>query len=259
MCAVCRSHLLEASRLTPVDISQKDPYHCFNSDTTLRTALPLFASGVHRIAVSARPDPSGSASPQPPRILTDLALLEHLVSLPAAAQPTILTLPVSSPAITFPLHPLVSLPGTASVLDAMQVMSLNGLSALGVLSGSGSARSRRESSGSSASSTGSFVARRDSTSHLPVTSSPMLMPLSPSVEAPSPLESSDSAPGGGGLFSIVTAQDCARLVVPSEGKQVLGMGLEQMVKGMQYVEEAGRERGEERVPGGLCRAHPNHR
>lgn len=42
--------------------------------------------------------------------------------------------------------------------------------------------------------------------------------------------------------------------MPSEGKQVLGMGLEEMVKKVQYVEEAGQDRGEERVPGKL--PHP---
>jgi hypothetical protein len=117
------------------------------------------------------------------------------------------------------------------------------------LSGSGSARSRRESSGSSASSTGSLFQRSGSATQLPVTSSPLLIPLSPGIEAPSPLDAGGSAAKDGDLVSVATVKDCARVVVPSEGKQALGMGLEQMVKVLQYGEEAGAERGEERVPG----------
>lgn len=95
-----------------------------------------------------------------------------------------------------PLHPLVSLPATSSVLDAMQVMSLNGLSALGVVTGNG----ERD---------GELCA----------------------------------------LSGVVTAADCARLVVPSEGKQALGMGLGDMCKNVLMGHPEGRDRGEERVPG----------
>jgi hypothetical protein len=53
----------------------------------------------------------------------------------------------------------------------------------------------------------------------------------------------------GTLASVVTVKECTRVVVPSEGKQILGMGLEEMVKKVQYVEAAGQDRGEERKPG----------
>lgn len=64
----------------------------------------------------------------------------------------------------------------------------------------------------------------------------------------------DSVANTGELLSVVTARDCTTLVVPSEGKQVLGMGLQQMVKNMQVVEHAGKSWGEERVPGMLNRS-----
>ncbi|KAK4686626.1 hypothetical protein P7C73_g3496, partial [Tremellales sp. Uapishka_1] len=217
------------------DISQKDPYHSFPSDTPLSTLLPLFASGVHRVAII--PTPSAS-----PAILTSSALIEHLLSLPPTIMPSTFNLPVSSCSLNMPLHPLISLPGTASVLDAMQVMSFNGLSALGVLSGSGSSSSRdrvrRESSGSSNSSSASGPPAI-------LTSSPSLLP---SAGLELTLTPSPSDGGYGELVSVVTVKDCARIVVPSEGKQVLGMGLERMGKGMQVIEDGGRERGEERIP-----------
>lgn len=180
------------------------------------------------------------------------------MALPLSDQPTIFKLPVTSTSAAFPLHPLISLPGTASVLDAMQVMSINGLSALGVLSGPGSVggreSARRQSSGSSGSSSGALMFRSSSSgrkelSALQQQSAISTSPLvSPSIEM---LASPFDQLGMGGLMSVVTVKECTRVVVPSEGKQVLGMGLEEMVKTVQYVEAAGQDRGEERVPGEL--------
>ena len=174
-------------------------------------------------------------------------LLEHLISLPADLIPPVFHLAVTSPSVDLPLHPLISLPGTASVLDAMQVMSAQGMSALGVLSGSGNAGGR-SSRGSSGSSSGSGQMQLSQPSQSDLSSSPLLMPkFSPGLEVTGlRLDSLASD-----LISVVTAQDCTVLVVPSEGKQVLGMGLEQMVKGLQIVEPAGKTRGEERMPGGM--------
>lgn len=118
----------------------------------------------------------------------------------------------SQPISTLYSSPTVSLPGSASVLDAMQVMSLQGLGALGVT------RTRDGSNSSSGSS---------------VTSSP---------------DPFDVILGNSELLSVVTCRDCASLVVPSEGKRVLGMMLEDMVKGLQVSEIAGQARGEERFP-----------
>ena len=216
------------SALTLQDISEKDPYHALHDHTPVRTFLALFASGLHRVAVM-----SGGV----PRILTASTMLEHFVSLGPDQVPSCFSLPVTSQSLSLPLHPLVSLPSTASVLDAMQVMSVQGLSGLGVLSGFGNVR--RESSGSSGSSGSTAVGTQVS---------PLLMQtFSPSLDGgPS---SSELGGGSGELVSIVTARDCAILVVPSEGKQVLGMGLGEVVKGMQVVEHAGQDRGEERMPG----------
>jgi hypothetical protein len=76
-----------------------------------------------------------------------------------------------------------------------------------------------------------------------LTASPMLLPLdSPSLDISLGREDGD-------LISVVDVRQCASLVVPSEGKQVLGMGLAQMVKALHIVEEAGQYRGEERMPG----------
>jgi hypothetical protein len=69
---------------------------------------------------------------------------------------------------------------------------------------------------------------------------------------PATASSSDESPldgRAGELVSVITVRECATLVVPSQGKQVLGMGLEDMVKGLQVVEEGGRDRGEDRMPG----------
>lgn len=129
-------------------------------------------------------------SSNPPRILSDALLLAYLVRRP----PTLFRKALQE--INVPLHPLVSLPASSSVLDAMQVMSLNGLSALGVVTGTG----ERE---------GELCA----------------------------------------LTGVVTTADCARLVVPSEGKQALGMGLGDMCKNVLVGHPEGRDRGEERVPG----------
>lgn len=159
------------------DISQKNPCTPFPPDTTLRRLLPLFASGVHRVVITS----------DPPRVLEASALLAYLTRKP----PPLFRLCFSE--VDLPLHPLVSLPSSASILDAMQVMSLNGLSALGVVTGN------------------------------------------PEGELSS-------------LIGVVTVADCSKLVVPSEGKQVLGMGLGDMCKNV-LVDHHGRERGEERVPG----------
>jgi len=212
------------------------------ADAPLRSILPLFASGIHRIAITSL----DSA----PLILTDAMLLEHLISLPPDLIPTNFNLAVTSSTLNLPLHPLISLPGTASVLDAMQVMSAQGLSALGVLSGSGSG-SNRSSSSSSGSTSGSGVSSK-SPSEGHFSSSPLLMPtLSPGLDVTAP--PLDNPTGSGELISVVTAQDCTTLVVPSEGKQVLGMGLQHMVKALQVIEHAGETRGEERMPGALPR------
>ena len=225
-----------------VDISEKDPYHAFPAETPLRTLLPLFASGLHRIAVTS--------IDSVPQILTDASLLEYLISLPSNLVPHSFSLAVTSPSLNLPLHPFLSLSGNASVLDAMQVMSTLGLSALGVLSGPGSNASshgHRESSGSNSSSNSGSVMPSTLSPPNPLTSSPLLIPsLSPGLDVTaSPLDSVVSA---GELMSFVTARDCTTLVVPSEGKQVLGMVLQQMIKGIQVVEHAGKTRGEEKMP-----------
>ncbi|TXT06072.1 hypothetical protein VHUM_03545 [Vanrija humicola] len=102
---------------TVCDISGKNPCSSFPPDTPLRQLLPLFASGVHRVVITS----------DPPTILGSSGLLEYLTRQP----PSLLRLSLSE--VDLPLHPLVSLPATASVLDAMQVMSLNGMGALGVI------------------------------------------------------------------------------------------------------------------------------
>ncbi|ORY23044.1 hypothetical protein BCR39DRAFT_365497 [Naematelia encephala] len=219
------------------DVSQKDPFYAFPSETQLRTLLPVFASGVHRVAVT---DHNST-----PRVLDDACLLGYLSALQPDQIPNTLNLTLSEVSFGLPLHPLVSLPSTASVLDAMQVMSLEGLSALGVLSGPGSSssRHRRTSSTSSGSSSGGLVAK--SASQTALTASPLLLPNASPVVETNPFE------GGAAmndLVSVVTARECATLVVPSEGKRVLGMGLGEMSKCVQVVEEGGRDRGEERVP-----------
>ncbi|KAK8869792.1 hypothetical protein IAR55_000360 [Kwoniella newhampshirensis] len=103
----------------------------------------------------------------------------------------------------------------------MQVMSVHGHRALGVLAERGpySGRFRRTSSSGSDTS--------------PQNTSPLLAPADASDE----------------LVSIVRSRECAALVIPSEGKQVLAMALEDMVKSTQVREESGRDRGEERMPG----------
>ena len=246
---------------TDLDISEKNPLHTADPSSTLRTVLPFFASGIHRVLVLS----------SPPRVLSASGVLEHLATLPSP--PIYFSRTFLSPTLHLPFHPLVSLSGTSSVLDAMQVMSLNGLSALGVLSqGSGSSyRHRRGGSASSGSSgsastslsnpaqtgsntttrgSGSFSSHHRSGSQV-FTHSPSLLATSPSIELPSPFDGL----GGPELVNIITVETCARLVVPSEGKQALGMGLEQATKVMQVIEHAGQTRGEERVPGQSCPHH----
>jgi hypothetical protein len=50
-------------------------------------------------------------------------------------------------------------------------------------------------------------------------------------------------------MSIITAEGCGRLVVPSQGREALGMGLGEATKSLQVIEHAGQARGEEKVPG----------
>lgn len=107
-------------------------------------------------------------------------------------------LPLSE--VDLPLHQLVSLPQTGTVLDAMQVMSLSGLSALGVVTGDPDRDGELSS-----------------------------------------------------LIGVVTTTDCAKLVVPSEGKHALEMGLSEMCKNVLSDHEGGEDRGEDRVPGAATR------
>ncbi|WWD15935.1 hypothetical protein CI109_100359 [Kwoniella shandongensis] len=182
------------------------------TDAPVSSFLRLFGSGVHRIAVTGFDSPC---------ILTHATLLHHLLSLPSDRVPAAFMLQVTAGSLGLPLRPLISLPGTASVLDAMQVMSVHGRRALGVLAGQSSHSRRFRRSSSSGSDVPS-----------PQATSPMLSP----VDAPDE------------LVSIVRSRECAALVIPSEGKQVLAMSLEEMVKNLQVREEGGRDRGEERMP-----------
>ena len=120
ICAVrhlIQSHIPLCRIQLTVDLSQKSPYHAFSPQATLRALLPLFASGIHRVAIDNR-------------VLTDTMVLQHLITKHTLVD---FTLPVISPALRLSLHPVVSLPGTASVLDAMRAMNHQGLSALGIL------------------------------------------------------------------------------------------------------------------------------
>lgn len=278
--AVCGEPLLSAALILrrkgtpvrgadgPADISEKNPMHEIDPSTPLAHLLPSLATGVHRVLVTSTP----------PRVLSAAAVLEHLAT--SRSPPAWFSRTFLSPSLDLPLHPLISLSGTCSVLDAMQVMSLNALSALGVLSGSSGSgssatsssfirhhRAGSTSSGSSNGAGGAGVGRRSSRgsfsfqrSPSQVFSSSPALATSPMTELPSPFETLTSgALGGGGggggpdLVNVITAETCARLVVPSEGKQALGMGLEQATKAMQVIEHAGQARGEERVPGRSAR------
>lgn len=237
-----------------LDISGKNPCHRFKSTTTLRDLVPLLASGIHRVLLT----PTDSAV----RIVTASNVLEHLV---ASNPPEYFNQTFLSPSLDLPLHPLVSLTSGDSVLDAMQVMSLNNLSALGVIDQSitsithGQTQGHRRSSSSSGSSanypgtrketrSGSSSFYKSPSSSQVFTVSPQILP-SPGAELPSPFDGSGSGSGNGELINIITAEGCARLVVPSQGKEALGMGLAEAAKMLQQVEYAGQERGEERVPG----------
>jgi CBS domain-containing protein len=181
---------------------------------------------------------------EPPTILTASNVLEHLIMAP----PQFFNQTFLSSSLDIPLNPLISLYAQGSVLDAMQVMSLNNLSALGVL-GESATRHRRTSSSSSSSrhvrvgSSSSFKPPSRSGSQV-FNISPSILPVSPGLELPSPFDS-----GGGELMSIITAEGCGRLVVPSQGREALGMGLGEATKSLQIIEHAGQARGEERVPG----------
>nr|XP_019001984.1 uncharacterized protein I203_05120 [Kwoniella mangroviensis CBS 8507]OCF65445.1 hypothetical protein I203_05120 [Kwoniella mangroviensis CBS 8507] len=122
--------------------------------------------------------------------------------------PSILEAPIGSRQLRLNLHPLISIPTSSSVLGAMQVMCQHGLRVLGVL---------------------------DETRRTALTneSSPLLAPADE---------------GKGGLISIVRVMDCARIVVPSEGKQALTLSLADLIKLVESEEAAGKERGEERMP-----------
>ena len=169
-------------------MSQKSPFYTFPSTTPLRTLLPIFASGVHRVAIDQT-------------VLTETLLLQHIIAQHNLPD---MSLPISHPALGLALSAVVCLYGAASVLDAMQVMSLRGLGALGVTT--------RHRSGSSSSN------------------------------------SSNSSDSESDLCSVITARDCTSLVVPSEGKEVLGESLAHIVKTLQQGETAGQARGEERFP-----------
>jgi CBS domain-containing protein len=250
------SRLQARDHLLILDISGKNPCHRFHSTSTLRDLVPLLASGIHRVLLSL--DDSGV------RILTASNVLEHLV---ASHPPEFFDQTFLSPSLDLPLHPLVSLTGSDSVLDAMQVMSLNNLSALGVIDQSttsvtyGQSQGHRRGSSSSGSSTsftgirkearsGSSSFYKSPSSSQVFTISPQILP-SPGAELPSPFDGngSGSGSGNGELMNVITAEGCARLVVPSQGKEALGMGLGEAAKMLQQVEYAGQERGEERVPG----------
>jgi hypothetical protein len=222
------------------DISGKNPCHSFHPTSHLRPLITLLASGIHRVVLSTTP----------PQILTASNVLEHLVLKP----PQFFSQTFLSPNLDIPLNPLISLYSQGSVLDAMQVMSLNNLSALGVL-GESSIRHRRSSSSSSSSrhvrvgSSSSY--KQPSRSGSQIFSSPLIGPItySPGAELPSPFDSGGIGGGGGELMNIITAEGCGRLVVPSQGREALGMGLGEATKSLQVIECAGQERGEERVPG----------
>nr|XP_018263821.1 uncharacterized protein I303_03694 [Kwoniella dejecticola CBS 10117]OBR85979.1 hypothetical protein I303_03694 [Kwoniella dejecticola CBS 10117] len=90
----------------------------------------------------------------------------------------------------------------------MQAMNRHGLRVLGVL-----AEAKQRSSGSD--------------------NSPIM----------SPVDEDDNT-----LISVVRGKDCARLVVPSEGKQALALSLAELIKIVEGDEPAGMQRGEERMP-----------
>ncbi|WVW83049.1 hypothetical protein I302_105066 [Kwoniella bestiolae CBS 10118] len=122
--------------------------------------------------------------------------------------PSLLEARINSKLLRLNLHPLISVPTSSSVLDAMQIMRRHGLRVLGILG-----EARRTASGDD--------------------SSPLLIPADESK---------------GVLVSVVRAKDCAKIVVPSEGKRALTMSLTDLVKLVESEETAGRERGEERMP-----------
>ena len=232
--SVCSTSSSTMTSFDTADISEKNPCHSFSPTSTLRDLIPLLASGVHRVILTT----------EPPTILTASNVLEHLIATP----PQFFNQTFLSPSLDIPLNPLISLYAQGSILDAMQVMSLNNLSALGVL-GESVTRHRRSSSSSSSSrhvrvgSSSSFKPPSRSGSQV-FNISPSILPVSPGLELPSPFDS-----GGGELMSIITAEGCGRLVVPSQGREALGMGLGEATKSLQVIEHAGQARGEERVPG----------
>ncbi|OCF35475.1 hypothetical protein I316_03027 [Kwoniella heveanensis BCC8398] len=196
------------------NVSGKNPHHSVPHDTTLRAIIQLFAKGVHWIAVT------GPAADL--RVLSHTTLLRHLLSLPDDSCPAAFKAQLDSRALGLPLHSLISLESSATVLDAMQTMSICGVHALGVISG-GQIGFRRDNATMTGNETSSY------------TSSPLLMAID---------DDSD-----GNLIHIVRAQDCAMLVVPSVGKEALAMTLADMTKMVEQMEEAGSQRGEDRVPG----------
>ncbi|WVF72179.1 hypothetical protein IAT40_006991 [Kwoniella sp. CBS 6097] len=192
------------------NISGKNPYHSVPDDSTLHCPIKYFARGVHRIAIT------GSAKKL--RVISQTTLLRYLLSLPGDTVPAAFHSKLDSKRLGLPLHPLISLDSSASVFDAMQTMSLCGVHALGVLAnGIGFRRETATLDGESS-----------------YNASPVLMANDDDSES--------------GLVNIVRAQDCAALVVPSIGREALAMSLADMTKVVEQREEAGSQRGEERVP-----------
>ncbi|WVQ98756.1 hypothetical protein IAU59_005887 [Kwoniella sp. CBS 9459] len=195
------------------NISGKNPFHSVPHNTALRSALRLFAKGVHRIAVTDH------TVTEQLGVLSHTTLLRYLLSLPGNCVPAAFQGKLESRELGLSLHPLISLEATATVLDAMQTMSIHGLRALGVMDCQ-------------------IGYRRDST---PGSDSSSSYSASPRLMA-----SDDESDGN--LVSIVRDQDCALLVVPSVGKEALAMSLADMTRMVEQTEEAGNQRGEERVP-----------
>nr|XP_019042260.1 hypothetical protein I302_08861 [Kwoniella bestiolae CBS 10118]OCF21190.1 hypothetical protein I302_08861 [Kwoniella bestiolae CBS 10118] len=182
------------SRLTFSDISGKNPYHSIDRNAPLGSFIQLYGRGIHRVAIEGD------------RVLSHESVLRHLLGL--ERPPSLLEARINSKLLRLNLHPLISVPTSSSVLDAMQIMRRHGLRVLGILG-----EARRTASGDD--------------------SSPLLIPADESK---------------GVLVSVVRAKDCAKIVVPSEGKRALTMSLTDLVKLVESEETAGRERGEERMP-----------
>nr|XP_019013562.1 uncharacterized protein I206_01632 [Kwoniella pini CBS 10737]OCF52343.1 hypothetical protein I206_01632 [Kwoniella pini CBS 10737] len=128
--------------------------------------------------------------------------------------PSILEARINSKLLNLTLHSLISISSSATIVEAMQAMNRYGLRVLGVL-----AEVKDQTLGSD--------------------TSPVL----------SPVDEEESS-----LVSVVRGRDCARMVVPSEGKQALTMSLAELIKLVEEDEIAGKERGEERMPSDIDNA-----